>query len=314
MADPVINIIEYMPTVQKELDKAAKEKATSGWMEPNERFIRYQEGKEVKIPKMDMDGLGNYDPDEGFVDGAINLDWQTKQMTQDRGRRFTFDEQVAPDSHFILTAASVMGEFQRTKVIPEIDAYRYSRIAAIADQFERCVFGYAPNESTLLKNLYADIAAVQETIGDDTTPLVITMARTVAAMLDLSPQISKSMSVTDFKQGDLTLKVQSLNGEHPIIRVGSARLKTEYIFNDGKTDGQKKGGFVPAATAKDINWIICPRTTPIAVSRTDKIRVFDPETYQPKRAWAMDYRRYHDLWMLENQMQGVLVNVRQPKV
>ena len=36
---------------------------------------------------------------------------------------------------------------------------------------------------------------------------------------------------------------------------------------------------------------------PIAVSRTDKVRIFDPETNQSARAWAIDYRKYHDLWI-----------------
>ena len=56
--------------------------------------------------------------------------YQTKTMTQDRGRSFSFDENAVDETNFALTAATVMGEFQRTKVIPEIDAYRYSTIAA----------------------------------------------------------------------------------------------------------------------------------------------------------------------------------------
>ena len=55
------------------------------------------------------------------------------------------------------------------------------------------------------------------------------------------------------------------------------------------------------------------RTAAIAVSRTDKVRIFDPETYQKKRAWAVDYRKYHDLWVLENKMNTIRVNIRQAK-
>ena len=61
----------------------------------------------------------------------------------------------------------------------------------------------------------------------------------------------------------------------------------------------KDGGFAPAENALDVNWIICPRTVPIAVSRTDKVRIFDPETNQSARAWAIDYRKYHDLWITD---------------
>ena len=289
------NNLQYATIFQTELDKAAKEQATSGWMELNDKLVKYNGGSEVKIPMLDMDGLADYDRQTGFVEGSVDLTWQTKKMTMDRGRQFTFDEQEVNDTNFVLTASSVMGEFQRTKVVPEIDAY-----------------GYTPEEATILKKLYADLASIQDEVGDD-TPLVITMSTQVAALFDMNTTLARSVSPADFRQGDITLKVKSLNGQHPIIRVGSGRLKTSYQFNDGTTENQVKGGFTPADDAQDINWIICPRSAPIAVSRTDKVRIFDPETYQKKRAWAVDYRKYHDLWVLDNKMNTILVNIKQAK-
>lgn len=306
------NNLQYAAIFQAELDKAAKEQATSGWMELNDKLVKYTGGSEVKIPKMDMDGLADYDRQTGFVEGSVDLTWETKQMTMDRGRQFTFDEHEVNDTNFVVTASSVMGEFQRAKVIPEIDAYRYSTLAALAIAKDRAKFGYTPAETTILKNLYADLAAVQDVVGDD-TPLIITMSTQVAALFDMNSNISKSLGVTDFKQGDIMLKVKSLNGQHPIIRVGSGRMKTAYQFNDGTTAGQIKGGFTPASGAQNINWIICPRTLPIAVSRTDKVRIFDPETYQKKRAWAVDYRKYHDLWVLDSKLPALLVNIKEEK-
>ena len=188
----------------------------------------------------------------------------------------------------------------------------YSKIASLCIAKERAGYEYTPTESDILKKLYYDIAAVQDVVGDE-TPLVITMARPVAAILDMSSTLSKSLSVMDFKQGDVTVKVKSLNGEFPIIRVGSGRMKTSYQFYDGTTSTQEKGGFVAADDAQDINWIICPRTSPIAVSRTDKVRIFDPETYQKKRAWATDYRKYHDLRVPDNKLTAMWVNIKQAK-
>lgn len=306
------NNLNYASIFQTELDKAAVEQATSGWMELNDKLVRYNGGADVKIPKLDMDGLADYDRQTGFVEGSINLTWQTKTMTMDRGRQFTFDEQEVNDTNFVLTASSVMGEFQRTKVIPEIDAYRYSTLAALAIKNNKAVYAYTPAESTILSKLYEDLAAVQDVVGDD-TPLVITMATPVASLFDLNTSLSKSISAMDFKQGDVTLKVKSLNGQHPIIRVGSGRMKTAYLFNDGTTTGQTSGGFTPATTAQNINWIICPCNLPIAVSRTDKVRIFDPETFQKKRAWAVDYRKYHDLWVLDNQINALRVNIKEAK-
>ena len=43
------------------------------------------------------------------------------------------------------------------------------------------------------------------------------------------------------------------------------------------------------------------------------MRIFDPKTYQKKRAWAVDYRKYHDLWIMDNKMPSILVNLKQAK-
>lgn len=145
----------------------------------------------------------------------------------------------------------------------------------------------------------------------DNTPLVITISRMIAAILAMSDKLSKKLDVTDFKQGDVSFKVKSLDGQHPLIPVGSERMKTEYLFKDGKTSGQEDGGFAATASSKNVNWIITPRKAPIAVSKTDKMRIFDPETNQKARAYAMDYRKYHDIWIPDEQVATCFVNVKE---
>ena len=54
--------------------------------------------------------------------------------------------------------------------------------------------------------LYYDIAAVQDVVGEN-TPLVITIDRMTAAILSMSEKLSRKLDVTDFRQGDVTLKV-----------------------------------------------------------------------------------------------------------
>ena len=158
--------------------------------------------------------------------------------------------------------------------------------------------------------LYYDIAAVQAIVGQN-TPLVITIDSMVAAILSMSEKLSKKLDITDFKQGDVTLKVRSLDGIHPLIPVSSDRMKTEYLFKDGVTSGQEAGGFAPTENSKSINWIITPRKAPIAVSKTDKMRIFDPETNQKARAWAMDYRKFHDIWIPARKVEQCFVNVKE---
>ena len=304
-----INTIAYATLFQTALDKQAVAKLTSGWMDANAGQVIYNGGKEVKIPKINMDGLGDYSRSGGFTSGAVTLEYETRTMSQDRGRTFMLDAMDVNESNFVANASNVMGQFQATKVIPEIDAYRYSKIASLAIEKEVATGEYTPDKSTILEKLKADIAAIRDIVGGD-VPLVITMSSLTSAVLDQADGITKQLSVTEFKKGDVTTKVKSLD-ECPIVEVPSARLKTAYTFRDGKSSGQEAGGFVPADGAKDINWLITPLTAPIAVNKTDKVRIFDPAINQDADAWKLDYRKYHDLWILDEALKICRANIRQ---
>ncbi len=299
---------EEIAIVQQEADKIMIEQATSGWMEQNASQVKYNGGSEVKIPIVTMDGMADYSRTDGFVDGDVALTFETKKFEQDRGRRFSIDENDVDESAFILQASTLVSRFQKTRVVPEVDAYRYSKIASLCLAKERATTGYTPEKATILEQLKKDIAKITDIIGDD-TELVITMSTEVRTILDLADGVEKVISVGDFKKGAINLKVKFIDS-NPIISVPSARMKTAYVFNDGKTDGQTKGGFVADENAKDINWLITPRTAPMAVSKTDNMRVFSPEENQSKRAYAIDYRKYHDLWISDENVAACWVNTK----
>lgn len=302
------NLIEKAKVFQQELDKQVVAGATSGWMEENAGLVKYIGGNEIKIPKISMDGLADYDRDDGYVNGSVSLVYVTKTMTQDRGRTFSLDEMDVDESNFVATAANLMGEFQSTKVIPEIDAYRYSTIAAAAIAANKATGGYTAAAATILTKIKEDIAAITDVAGE--IPLIITISGLVAAILENSTELSKQLNTIEFTKGEIKTTVKAID-VHPIIKAPSARMKTAYIFNDGTTSGQTSGGFTPDTGAKDINWIITPRKAPIAVSKTDKIRIFDPQTNQKASAWKIDYRKYHDLWIPDNKLEAIRINVKQ---
>jgi len=297
-----INTIEAAKIFQTALDQQVLEGATSGWMEENAGQVKYSGGNEVKIPKISLSGLGDYDRDSGYTQGAVTFSYETKTMTMDRGRKFLLDKMDVDETNFVASATTVMGEFQRTKVIPEVDAYRYSRIYALAkDKYGKT---YTPAASTILSTLSEDITAVQDEAGS--ADLVIIMARPVYDMFCNNDKISKLINAGDFKQGELNLMIKMFNGI-PIIPVPSARMKTAYTFNDGKTGGQEAGGFTPTAKATQINWIICPKSAPIAVSKTDNFKIFDPEVNQTADAWLVELRKFHDLWIKDNVLPSIRV-------
>lgn len=303
------NQIAYADLFQKTLDKQMTAKLTSGWMEANAGQVIYDGGKTVKIPTISMQGLGNYNRATGYVNGDVTLTYQTFEMTMDRGRSFSLDAMDVNESNFVANASNVLGIFQSTQVVPEVDAYRYASLATrlidTDNAFDRVTESYNPDPTDIYVQLTEDIAKVRDKAGD--IPLVITMATPVAATLAQSGDLTKMINVTDFQRGDITTKVKSIDGI-PIVEVPSARMFSKYTFN---ADGV--GGFTKHGTAKTINWMITPLHGPIAVSKTDKPRIFTPEQNQSADAYKIDYRKYHDVWITAEMLKVSLLNIKETK-
>lgn len=301
-----INTLQYSQQFQTVLDAQMLAGATTAFMEANAGQVKYDGGDTVHIPEISMQGLAKYDRDEGFNQGSVTLKFNPYKMTQDRGRTFQLDSMDVNETNFVATAGTVMGEFQRTQVIPEIDSYRYSKIAALATAENKVTTGFTPTATTILEKLEEEITDILDVVGEN-EPLIVVMSTKLRTMLNNSDKFNKFLDVTTFKNGAVNTNVKSFN-DVPILTAPSACLKTQYVFNDGKTASQEAGGFKADTAAKDINWIIMPQSAPIAVSKTDKVRVFTPELNQKADAWKIDYRKYHDLWIPKNRFAAIRVN------
>lgn len=301
-----INTLQYSQQFQTVLDAQMLASATSAFMEANAGQVKYDGGDTVHIPEISMQGLAKYDRDEGFNQGSVTLKFNPYKMTQDRGRTFQLDSMDVNETNFVATTGTVMGEFQRTQVIPEIDSYRYSKIAALATAENKVTTGFTPAVATILEKLEAEITEIQDVVGED-EGLIVVMSTKLRTILNNADKFNRYLNVAEFKNGSINTTVKSFN-DIPILGVPSARMKTAYVFNDGKTANQQAGGFKADTGAKDINWIIMPQRAPIAVSKTDKVRVFTPDVNQKADAWKIDYRKYHDLWIPKNRFAAIRVN------
>ncbi len=295
------NNIETVTLFQQACDKQLIEGATSGWMEANAGQVKYGGGREIKIPTLSTDGLGDYDRNSGYPRGKVSLSYQTKIMNMDRGIRFLLDRIDVDESGFIANASAAMSTFQSEKVVPEVDAYRYSTLYKLISGAGNSK-AYNPLPSTILSTIKNDITAIQDVCG--AADLVIIMPYIVADILDSTDKLQRQINVGSFRQGSVDITVKTLNGI-PIIRVPSARMFTDYNF----LSGEKAFGFEKTADAKQINWIVCPRSAPIAVSKTDSIKIFDPATTQGADAWTIEYRKFHDIWVKDNQLKAMRASV-----
>lgn len=307
-----INTLATATIFQNTLDQVAVQDATTGWMDANAGQVIYNGGSEVKIPKINVQGLADYDRDAGYVQGGVTLTYQTKQMTQDRGRKFQLDAMDINENNFVTTAATVMGEFQRERVVPEIDAYRISGLvtAAIGAKKAGMVeYGYVPGaaNTSALRKLKTGISALRD-VGYN-GPLVV--QATSAFILELELELAGKITNVTFSKGGIETQVPSVDGV-PIIPTPSNRMYSAITLYNGKTD-QAAGGYTKGSKALDVNFFVCPRTTPVAVTKQDKMKIFTPDQNQDADAWKMNYRRYHDMWILDNKLDSLYVSIKDAK-
>lgn len=296
------NDINYAELFQTVLDEQIVQESVTGWMDANAGQIQYNGGKDVKVPKMTMTGLGDYSRSGGYPEGSVNLEYENFTMTQDRGAQFLLDQMDVNETNFVANATRVMTEFQRMFVIPEVDAYRISKIATYGMAGGEAEYGYTPAASTIIGAL----ADAVEVGGYDS--YILATPETVKA---LEMQIgANNLSSVTYSQAGFDQTVPAFNGR-PIIKVDPSRMvsaiKTNNLVN-GAGGGWEKG-----ASALDINFIVVPRTTPIAVNKLDEPKIFEPSEVQEYSGWLIDYRRYHDLWVMDNKAQEIFVNVKDAK-
>jgi len=304
-----INTITLAQNMTDALEKVIVQKPVTGFFADNALSAKFVGANTVLIPDMDMSGLGDYDRDTGFVQGSVTIGRTPYTLTMDRGRTFQIDAQDEDESGIPALAGEVSGEFVRTKVCPEIDAYCLSKLAGYAVGQDQTVA--VASGSTLEADVYSmflkAVSAAQSAVGYD-EPLVCFVDAAVYDALQSSPAFERHIAVNDFKQGDLNLKVRSINGV-TLLPVPASRMKTGYVFKDGSTSGEIEGGFAPLESAKSIGMLVCPKRGASLVRKTETVRIFEPSRNPNADAWKIDYRVYYDLLLKKSMQAGVVAYV-----
>lgn len=115
------------------LDEIYKADAKTAILEGNESeaTVRLDDHGNVQVAKISMDGLGDFSRSSGYTTGDVSLSWETVAWDKERSQDLRVDRLDNTESLDII-AANLMGEFMRTKVIPETDAARIAKIASTA--------------------------------------------------------------------------------------------------------------------------------------------------------------------------------------
>ena len=295
------NTIELAKKYAPLLDEKYRVESKTSILDIDANLVR--EGataRSILIPKVTLQGLADYNRNNGFTKGDVSLEWVEYTFTQDRARTFSVD---AMDNLETVGVAfgRLANDFIQLCVAPEIDMYRFSTYANKAKN--------SKDGSITADNVIAAIDTAQATLNDEEVPedgRVLFVSNAVYNLMKHASDLNMRFDVQS-GNGVVDRRIEYFDNM-PIVKVPKGRFYTEYDFYDGTTDGQEDGGAVPAATAKEINFMIIHKSSVSQVVKTATPRIFDPMTNQNAHAYKFDYRLYHDAWVLDNKTAGIYLH------
>jgi hypothetical protein len=271
------NAIEIFKNYAAILDEVYKAESLTAILDnANDAAREGMNPGELVIPKMSMGGLGTYNRNTGYPDGAVTIEYETKKVNYERGKRFMVD---AMDNYETMGIAygRLAGEFVRTKVVPEVDAFRLHKYAT-----------------------YSGIGSATGTIGDGAAAVKALRAASNAmdeAEVSMEGRILfATPTILDMIADMDTTKSRAVMERFETIqRVPQSRMKTTVtLTEDGyTTDGQ------------NINFVIVQRAAVLQVNKTISSKVIAPDDNPDADAWIVGYRNTGIAELLDNKLAGV---------
>lgn len=278
---------QYLPL----LDEVYKTSSLTSVLDgANELVTQGANANELIVQKMSMDGLGDYSRNGGYTNGSVTMTNETVKCNFDRGRMFSVD-----NMDNIETAGMAYGrlaaEFIRTKVNPELDAFRFATYAS------------ATGIST--------VAGAALTTGD---AVIKAVATAYDGMTNSEvPESDRYLFITPVLAGlvrdmDTSKSKEVMSKFTRVIEVPQSRFYTAIEQYDGSTVGEEAGGYAKASGAVNINFMIIHKSAVIQFQKHVAPKIVTPEQNQTSDAWKFGYRNVGIADVYENKVAGIYLH------
>ena len=323
MANVFTRIEKYMT---KAVDTVLATESKTAILENGSKYIdlNFDEVGYVKLAEILMDGLSDYyransatadntsytnrnasGKRDGYNVGNASVKWKIYQLTQDRGRQFQVDDMDNEETAGLIIA-NLLTEFLRTHVVPEIDAYRFSKIASSAYTSLGNLVTETPvvtkGNASEITHLWNKAFEWQTEHGVSEDEQVIFVSPAVWTICSNTEEIYKTFTdktITTERNVDFTFK--AFMGR-PIVVVPSDRFFNKIVIDHDN-------GYSPAADSKVINYIVCSKKCIVPIVKLQKSKVFGPEVNQDFDGYKVNFRLYHDVIIPKNKIVGCYVSL-----
>lgn len=264
------------------LDKVYKKSALTGVLDgANELAQLNVKAGEIKIPKLDMDGMADYSRASGYAVGDVNLSYETKRCNYDRGRMFQVDTLDNEETAGI-AFGQLAGEFMRTKVVPELDAFRLGKYATAADNAGHTASGALATGKAALAALRAARNGIENSEADIATAYLFINPAVLGLIEDEDSYASRA----------------ALEGWAGVIKVPAGRFFKTVTLTAG-------GGF---SGADALNFLIVDKQAAIQYQKHEVSKIITPEQNQVADAWKYGFRSAGIAEVYDNKTAGLYVH------
>lgn len=278
--------------------------------------VNFKEAGYVKVMSLLMDGLSDYyrvnnglgsanngyatyPSNDGYKIGTVQSKWEIFQLRYDRGKQFRVDN-MDDEEQAGLVIGNLLSEFLRTKVVPEVDAVRFSTIASKTN----ASLGNLVSGSISANAIIGKFNTAFEWLTEHEVPeeeQLIFVNPSVMTLIRNTTELTKFLTQADYRSAEgIDSKIEKYAGR-PIVEVPSNRFFTKVLTN--------QNGYQPQSGSKVINFMVVSKKAIVPIVKLEKSKTWTPDQVQDFDGYKVNFRMYHDAIVPKNKIPGVYCSV-----
>jgi hypothetical protein len=299
-------------------DKVYKKDSMASLLSDTNGLVQFSvdNAKVVKVAKVSYGGLNDYNrnniqtgaaeglaSDRGYQEAAASLTWETRELTQDRGAKYVI-ENMDNEETAGLAVASATVEINRTQVIPEVDAYCFSKIASEVKSYN--LGNYVSGSISASAPLAAFNAGLKwlddHEVAENNRIAFVSTA--FFNNLRSTPELYRRLDVEGPVDKKVSFRIVSYEGIDLVV-VPPKRFGVEF-------SKRPHGGYYFPSTDIGIDFIVMDKGAAVHVVKYQKQKVLTGEAALANTdmdATVLFVRIYHDLFVFDNKVEGIYVHV-----
>ncbi|MBQ9002330.1 MAG: hypothetical protein IJ087_10795 [Eggerthellaceae bacterium] len=338
------NSIAFAANFTGILDEVYQRASVSGCLNSGRGLIRASKNaREIKIPMINVTGLGDYTRNVGYRDGSISLTYETKSVNYDRGLRLLADVMDVEEGGILDAFVTAGAELQRTQVAPEADAFTFSQIAShdgVTTQSEDLSSADAEDILAALRTVTNEMDEKQVSTGSRYLFITPTLHGVIEDFSTANPNRSNRVlgrfsrivevpqvrfytAIDLLSGGDdgfgyrkrqavyaLTEDTDVVEGKTYYTRSGSGTAASPYTYTAVASPAKANlGSYYEQATAagKDVNFMVVEKSAAIKFDRHIASKVFSPNELETLDSYMLKYRKVSLVDLMEAKLDGVYV-------